>query len=610
MHRLRPRAARVASFVVFAALATGCFERSLGALTPCTRARVGESIDIETVEDVDLLFVIDDSGSMREEQGELIAQVPRLVQILASGDSGLDGTIDFHPARSIHVGIVSTDMGSLGATGIATCAPGGGDEGVLRSAPATCSRAARGPVFDFERGGDAASFATDVGCAANLGTMGCGEEQPLESMLEALSPSTPQIWTIPGYAPPTFLFGTGHGGDADANAGLVRGDSVLAIILISDENDSSARDPNLFSLEDPRFAADNLNTRGLDFPDALQPVERYVQGLLALRQLPSHLVFGAIVGVPVDAEGLTYDQMLALPEMQETTDPARPDRFLPACRGPLQTDGAYPGRRAIEVARGLAAAGAGATVGSICDSSFEAALDRIIGAVGDAFRGTCLPRPLGTDADGRVPCEVQEVLAPIGSAPDERTHCAALATPGAYTLDTMETLQVNGALVTREVCRIHQLGRSDIGTTTPGWFYDDGSTGTDVATFCPPSGGGSQRVSTQGITLVSGAELRFLCDEHIEGTGAEVSIGSFCNPGVAVDTCAAGLAPDHRTPLVCDLFTRACAVPCGNDSACTAAGLPGQQCDTRTASEVFGAAMPSGLDPMATHDTCVNAICQ
>lgn len=610
MVRVRPHASRVALAVSILALG-GCFERPLGALTPCTRARVGESIDIQSVENVDLLFVVDDSGSMAEEQGALIAQIPRLVQILASGDSGLDGTIDFHPARSIHVGIVSSDMGVQAATGITTCAAGSGDDGLLHTAPARCPATQRGPLFDFERGADAAAFASDVECAANLGTAGCGLEQPLESMLKALSPSAPQVWTIPGYEPPTFLTGLGHGGDADANAGLVRDDSVLAIILISDENDTSQRDPSLYGDTGP-YAAENLNDRGRDFPDAIFPVDRYVRGLLGLRVIPSHLVFGAIVGVPPEAiaSHLSYDQILALPEMQEIDDGARPDRFLPACRGPFQTDGAYPGRRAVELARGLHAAGAGTTLASICGTSFEGALDEIIRLVGDAFRGTCLPRPLGTNAEGRVPCEVQEVLAPIGSGPDARTHCAALASPEAYSLASMETVDVGGTVVTREVCRIRQLARSEIASLTPGWFYDDGTTGTDVATACPASGGGSQRVSMQALTLVSGAVLRFSCDEHIEGTGAAITIGTFCNPGAAVDTCASGVAPDHRTPLACDRFARACAVVCGNDSACTAAGLPGQQCDTRMAREVFGAAMPTGLDPFATHDVCVNAICQ
>ncbi len=551
------------TFVIVTAIAAtlalaGCFERPLGALTPCTRARVADDIDVDFVEDVDLLFVIDDSGSMAEEQGALIAQIPRLVEILASGDRGLDGTVEFRPARSIHVGIVSTDMGVAASANIGSCTSGSGDDGLLRVAPASCGRAQRGPVFDFERGGDPMTFAADVECAANLGTGGCGLEQPLEAMLKALSPSAPEVWTVPGYAPPTFLAGGGHGGHSDANAGLVREGSVLAIILVSDENDSSQLDPSLFAESGPYVSSD-LNARGRDFPDALQPVSRYVRGLLALRQLPSRVVFGAIVGVPTEAidAHLSYDDILALPQMQEVTDPARADRFLPACRGPFQTDGAYPARRAVELARDLESAGAGVALASICGTSFEAALDEIIGRVGEAFRGTCLPRALGADAEGRVPCEVHEVLLPVGSAGDERTHCASLADASAYGLASMETTAVNGVLATREVCRIRQLSRDEVAAGMHGWYYDDGP---EARAACPTSERGAQRVALSSLTLVSGAQLRFVCDEHVEGDGASVTIGTFCNPGVAVDTCAAGLAPDHRTPLACDLFTRSCAV--------------------------------------------------
>lgn len=585
---------------------TGCFERSLAPLTPCTRARVGETIEIQNLENVDLLFVIDDSGSMAEEQSALIAQIPRLVRILATGDSGLDGTVDFHPARSIHVGIVSSDMGVAAATGISTTCSAVGDDGLLRVAPASCAGAQRGPVFDFEQGADAAAFATDVECAANLGTQGCGLEQPLESMLKALTPTVPQVWTIPGYEPPVFLTGAGHGGTADANTGLVRDDSVLAIILISDENDTSQADANLYTENSP-FTGANLNDRGRDFPSSIFPVERYVQGLLGLRQVPSHLVFGAIVGVPPEAieAHLTFDQILALQEMQEIDDPAHTDRFLPACRGPLQIDGAYPGRRAVELARDLDAAGAGVTLASICGTSFEGALDELIDKVGEAFRGTCLPRALNTDAEGRVACQVQEILLPVGSGPDEHTHCASLGDAAAYAFASMETTTVNGMPETREVCRIHQLSQAELAAGVHGWFYDDGP-----AAIAACLGTDARRVALQDLTLVSGAHLRLVCDEHIEGNGTAISIGTFCNPGGAIDTCAAGVAPDRRTPLHCDLFTRACAVPCANASACTAAGLPGQQCDTRMAMEVFGDTIPTGLDPFVTHDVCVNAICQ
>lgn len=590
------------SFVVLA----GCFERPLAALTPCTRARVSETIEIENVDNLDLLFVVDDSGSMAEEQSELIDRIPHLVQVLATGDSGLDGTIDFHPARSIHVGIVSSDMGTAAATGLSTSCTAIGDDGLLRAAPATCTGTQHGPVFDFEQGEDADAFASDVGCAADLGTMGCGLEQPLESMLKALTPTAPQLWTIPGYEPPTFLTGAGHGGATDANAGLVRDDSVLAIILISDENDTSQADASLYTEASP-YTGVNLNDRGRDFPNALMPIDRYVHGLLGLRQVPSHLVFGAIVGVPPEAidDHLTFDQILALDAMQEIDDPAHADRFLAACRGPFQTDGAYPGRRAVELARDLRAAGAGVSLASICGDSFEGALDEIIQLIGAAFRGTCLPRALNTDTDGRVACEVQEVLLPVGSAPDERTHCAALGDPDAYTLASMQTSSLGGVLETREVCRLRQLSRDELALGTHGWYYDDGP---DAAALCPVAD--ARRIAISGLTLVSGAQLRLVCDEHIEGNGTAISIGTFCNPGAAIDTCAAGTAPDHHTPLACDLFTRACAVPCVNPSSCTAAGLPGQQCDTRMAMEVFGDALPTGLDPFVTHDVCVNAICQ
>lgn len=613
MHRSRtvrpfvPRSALVAIAVLLAS--TGCFERRLGAVAPCTRATVGHTLHPILVEDVDLLFVVDDSNSMTEEQSELVRQIPRLVQALASGDLGLDGTIDFHPARTIHVGIVSTDMGVASATEITSCSPGVGDDGLLHTAGSACTGAQRGPVFSFDRGGDAAAFAADVGCAANLGTLGCGEEQPLESILKALSPSQPQVWTIPGYAPPSFLYGTGHGGAEDENAGLVRDDSVLAIILISDENDTSTGDPNLFSRDALPYADVGLNLRGLAFPQQLYPIQRYVDGLLALRAEPGHLVFGAIVGIPVEASRLSPDEILGLDAMQEREDPSRDGYLLAACRGPLQTDGAYPGRRAVELARDLRAAGAGASISSICDDSFEDALDEIVQRIGDALRETCLPRALNPDSEGRVSCEVEQILPPIGSAPDERTHCSGLGDDETYRRVGTQDVQVDGHAAQREICALRQLRRDEVGGDVGGWFYDDAS--PEVAELCPHAEGErAQRISLQGITIVSGADVRLSCDEIVAGQSGEITIGSFCNPGAAVDACAAGLAPDQNTPLVCDPFTRTCGVPCSIDAECTVAGVAGEVCDDRTASEFFGAMLPEGFDPHAVHGMCLNATCE
>src|SRR5689334_22770944 len=61
---------------------------------------------------VDVLFVIDDSGSMSEEQAALAAQFPRMVRILATGDVDEDGTPDFQPVTDLHVGVVTTNLGT------------------------------------------------------------------------------------------------------------------------------------------------------------------------------------------------------------------------------------------------------------------------------------------------------------------------------------------------------------------------------------------------------------------------------------------------------------------------------------------------------------------
>ena len=49
-------------------------------------------IAVTSIDKVDLLFVVDNSGSMREEQTALRAQFPRLIQVLTSGDRDGDST--------------------------------------------------------------------------------------------------------------------------------------------------------------------------------------------------------------------------------------------------------------------------------------------------------------------------------------------------------------------------------------------------------------------------------------------------------------------------------------------------------------------------------------
>jgi hypothetical protein len=345
------------------------------------------------MDQLDLLFMVDNSNSMSEEQTSLTAELPRLVRALASGDSDGDGTPDFAPIASLHVGVVTSDMG-VGGFMVPTCNTGTfgallGDDGVLLTRGRTSipgCMATYPAVFSFMSGDSADAFASEVACVVTAGTGGCGFEQQLDAVLKALSPSVPQAWTVPGYVSPVFVDGTSGHADG-ANAGFVRAGSILATVIVTDEEDCSALDPRLFDPMSPMYSAD-LNLRCFTYPDATHPVSRFVDGLSALRRDPGRLVVSVIAGVPVGLSGDTaaeYDVILADPDMIERLDTSMPglNRLAPSCNVPGRGL-AFPPRRIVEVARGLDLAGAQTDVHSICQSSFAASIDALVRSVAQA----------------------------------------------------------------------------------------------------------------------------------------------------------------------------------------------------------------------------------
>lgn len=343
--------------------------------------------------DVDLLFVIDDSDSMTEEQVTLVAEIPRLLEVLGTGDFDSDGRTDgpddFRPVASMRAGVVTTDMGS-GEHLLPTCDGGPfGDDGVLRTRgvdfPGCMSAYPR--FLTFIPGGDALAYATSVACLSLVGTGGCGFEQPLEAALKALSPSAPTPSTASGYVPPVFYSGTSGHGDG-RNEGFLRPGSVLAVILLTDDDDCSVSDAGLFDGAHPVYTG-MLELRCFRYPDALHPVARFVTGLAQLRRDPERLVVSAIAGVPADlvpapGEPIPWNLYLSDdrdPRMIETLDPEVPGRLVPSCSVPGRGV-AYPPIRILETLRGLEARGARVDVQSICQDSFAGALLQIIAAIG------------------------------------------------------------------------------------------------------------------------------------------------------------------------------------------------------------------------------------
>jgi hypothetical protein len=348
----------------------------------------------QPVRDVDLLLLVDDSSGMSPRQQRLAAMLVGLIPALTTGTRA-DGST-FTRVRSLHLGIVSTDMGIGPITGVPSCNPGFGDDGILLTAAVHPTMGCTGDyrptypdaVFSLDRTSSPEQLAADVGCVARLGTRGCGLEFPLESVLKALAPppdvngASSVAWTRPDYRPPIFAGNTfGHGTDPATNGAFLRPDSLLVIVLLTDEDDGSSANYEIFSPTDPAFSAVELNVRATVFADQLFPVERYVDGLIGLRADPRNLAFVAITGVPLDAPSRGLVDVLSDPRMLPQVDGAQRDRLVPVCNDESGPGVAVPAVRLTRLAIGLARAGAASAVHSICHDDYAGAADAILDAV-------------------------------------------------------------------------------------------------------------------------------------------------------------------------------------------------------------------------------------
>jgi hypothetical protein len=369
---------------------------------------------------LDVLFVIDNSGSMASEQQKLAREIPRMVAVLTSGDRyatresevppGLsDKARLFTPVSSLHVGIVSTNFGGLddvppnAVQAIVACA-GTGDSGKLQNslkiaqdgvfaqsrsefagydlgqvvlAPdATCALPAQPLYQTFEPGVAPAAASLAFSCAARLGVRGCPFEQPLESMWAALAPSHGQGELY------QFLNGTRGNGDA-FNQGFLRRGAALAVVVLTDEDDCSLSDEGkgLFALSqeaDDQYGNLNLRCAAYEADTTLErPVERYRDGVLALKGgRADRVVFTAIAGMPTDARSRTFDSLLADPALVSTENLANAGFLKAACTTP-QKDEAYPARRLLRTAKLFP----NALAESICVDSYAPVVDAMVDKV-------------------------------------------------------------------------------------------------------------------------------------------------------------------------------------------------------------------------------------
>jgi hypothetical protein len=171
----------------------------------------------------------------------------------------------------------------------------------------------------------------------------------------------------------------GHGDGR--NAGFLREGSLLVIVAATNEDDCSTANLNLFRSDASAEFRGPVNLRCSKYTEALHPISRYVDGLLALRPgAPERLIYAPIVGVPTDLvrdeEVANWEAILADPRMIQMVDPADSTQLTPSCA--TARGNAFPPRRMIELAQQLEERGAGVALQSICGSNISPLLREII----------------------------------------------------------------------------------------------------------------------------------------------------------------------------------------------------------------------------------------
>ena len=296
------------------------------------------------VQDVDILFLIDNSPSMAPKQAALARAIPAFIRRIDSSGA------------NYHVGIATSDVGTNVAPGtpwggsVGSCDTFEGDDGVLQNVACTtrvnvtseartaCTALCPDPKYlptDGKRFISKTAGVTNVpkdvrldpvtgkmvdfgpinafDCMALVGDGGCGVEGQFEGAKRALD------------------------GHRSENAGFLRSNSLLAVIFITDEDDCSVQaarrsenNPSTRDCASPDKnasyecfnmdyrcqaraldCAEPLNTAGAKTACAerassyLEPVQRYVTFLSGLRPRSKLFVSGIWTLPPIDKSGLS-----------------------------------------------------------------------------------------------------------------------------------------------------------------------------------------------------------------------------------------------------------------------------------------------------------------
>ncbi|HEY5921094.1 MAG TPA: hypothetical protein VIV11_05455 [Kofleriaceae bacterium] len=384
-----------------------------------TQARmVAQVLPVESSA-VDVLFVIDDSLSMKDEQEQLGIWSSELFDVLSPSGELPD----------LHIAVTSS---SVAISGLDQCQTGGSLH--VGGAVLQNGRFLRDVAGPAGRERNYSGTLTETFAKmARVGDSGCGFEQPFNAARIALS----------GYA-------TG-------SQGFLRDDALLLVVFVTDEDDCSARDSTLFSDhygdacstlgaitsyrcfehgvrchdgKGSRAFGERRNCRPDEDSAYVESVSGFADFLKGRKQNPAQVIVAGIYGKP--------NKVTAIPDERVTTYST--PRLANICgTGGKEGSGATPGIRMNAL---MAEFGGRASHSSICESELSWAM-RNVGLVtrGAATRSHCLRGAL-IDVDAAAPgiqptCRV-DVASDVGTQLETRLQvppCDGAEATRCFTVD-------------------------------------------------------------------------------------------------------------------------------------------------------------------------------
>lgn len=331
------------------------------------QSRVVAQVNAMASNAVDILFVIDDSASMMDEQRQLGIWSNELFDVLGSSGELPD----------LHIGVVSS---SIAIAGLAGCQHGSGafHVGTAKLDNNLFIVDAAGPQGRIRN--YSGTLTETFAKMALVGDQGCGFEQPFKAARTALVTNA---------------------------GGFLRDDALLLVVFVTDEDDCSAIDSGLYL--DPqgdacsemgpitsyrcfekgvtchdgkgrRAFGDRKNCRPDETSPYIESVSQFADGLKRLKKSSGQVVVAGIYGKPNHISAVQDEQLTGYYEAP---------RLANVCgRAGKEGTGATP---AVRMNALLAEFGGRASQSSICDEQLAWAM-RDVGLVtrGAATRSTCL----------------------------------------------------------------------------------------------------------------------------------------------------------------------------------------------------------------------------